>query len=180
MIFAGGLGAWSLWRTSATTVGLCPARALARSTAGSLHAAVPAIKSADASSATRPMNIPLALPLPLPEIPVDIDHRELHRVGGGVVRRLEARLALFPDLADLYRQLGAELHLPRDDLRPASGRAEALVQLRFHRLAIGGGRVVEMADRLEHPGVDKAQEGLVGVAVTQIVFSIIHSSRNKP
>src|SRR3546814_10212974 len=77
----------------------------------------------------------------------------------------KARLAVGPDFQDLRRQVGAELHLLLDDPLPASFHPEALLELRHHRLAISLGRRIEMADRLQHPRVDKAQEGLVGIAV---------------
>src|SRR3546814_12057409 len=53
----------------------------------------------------------------------------------------------------------------------SSDLPEALLELRHHRLAISLGRRIEMADRLQHPRVDKAQEGLVGIAVTHLLFS---------
>ena len=79
--------------------------------------------------------------------------------------------AVIPYLADLRRKVGRKFHLLRDHLLPASGKAQAVAQRRFHRRAIGTRRLVEMPDRVEHPGVDIAQEGFVLVPVAHAFFS---------
>src|SRR3546814_19240050 len=90
------------------------------------------------------------------------NRREQHRIVRFAITLGKSRLSVWPDLQGLRRQVGAELHLLLDDPLPASFHPEALLELRLHRLAISLGRRIEMADRLQHPRVDKAQEGLVG------------------
>src|SRR3546814_8669809 len=41
----------------------------------------------------------------------------------------------------------------------------------LHRHAISAGRLVERADRVQNPGIDIAQKGLVGVTVAHAFFS---------
>src|SRR3546814_10694025 len=106
-----------------------------------------------------------------PEIPIDENHRELHRVGRLAITLREARLTVGPDFPDLRGQFGPELHLLLDDPLPASGQAETLFELRHHRLAIFFGRFVEMSDRFQHPCVDEAQEGFVVITVAHLLFS---------
>src|SRR3546814_5103324 len=93
---------------------------------------------------------------------VDKDHRELHRIGGAAVRLFELRPAVGPDAPDLVRQFRREVHLLRDDRVPIAGFTEALAKLRLHRHAISAGRLVERADRVQNPGIDLEQQGLVG------------------
>src|SRR3546814_3798579 len=64
-----------------------------------------------------------------------------------------------------------EVLLLRDDRVPIAGFTEALAKLRLHRHAISAGRLVERADRVQNPGIDIAQKGLVGVTVAHAFFS---------
>src|SRR3546814_16820205 len=64
-----------------------------------------------------------------------------------------------------------EVLLLRDDRVPIAGFTEALAKLRLHRHAISAGRLVERADRVQNPGIDIAQTGLVGVTVAHAFFS---------
>src|SRR3546814_9806356 len=52
-----------------------------------------------------------------------------------------------------------------------SGLTEALAKRRLQRHAISAGRLVERADRVQNPGIDIAQKGLVGVTVAHAFFS---------
>src|SRR3546814_17957451 len=79
-----------------------------------------------------------------------------HRVGRAAMRLFELRLAVSPDAADLLGQFGRKVHLLRDDRVPTSCLAKTLAKLRFHRRAIGAGRFVECADRVQHPGDRKS------------------------